>query len=104
MKIGFLASHNGSNMQAIIDGCKSGSLQAWPAVVVSNNSSSSALLCEKTQGIPKLHLSGITHPDPEVLDRAILNVMLEHGVDMIVLTGYMKKIGLRTFNEFQDVF
>lgn len=43
MNIGFLASHNGSNMQAIIDACKSGLLKATPAVVISNNSGSWAL-------------------------------------------------------------
>jgi phosphoribosylglycinamide formyltransferase-1 len=40
MNIGFLASHNGSNMQAIIDTCKTGALQGSPAVVVSDNSRS----------------------------------------------------------------
>ncbi|MBW1848894.1 MAG: phosphoribosylglycinamide formyltransferase, partial [Deltaproteobacteria bacterium] len=44
MNIGFLVSHNGSNMQAIIDACKAGKLQATPAVVISNNGGSGALI------------------------------------------------------------
>ena len=36
MNVGFLASRNGSNMQAIIDACKSGLLEATRVVVISN--------------------------------------------------------------------
>jgi len=34
---GFLASHGGSSMQAIIDACKDGRLTAKPCVVTSND-------------------------------------------------------------------
>ncbi|MFH2012842.1 MAG: phosphoribosylglycinamide formyltransferase [Pseudomonadota bacterium] len=101
MKIGFLASHNGSNMQAIIDACKSGALQAFPAVVISNNSNSGALARAKREGIPYYHLSEKNHhDDPKELDQSILNVMLEHSVDIIVLAGYMKKLGTKTLSHF----
>ena len=40
LKLGFLASHTGSNMQAIIDACQVGTLAAEPRVVISNNSQS----------------------------------------------------------------
>jgi phosphoribosylglycinamide formyltransferase-1 len=101
MKIGFLASHNGSNMQAIIDACKSGALQATPAVVISNNGGSGALARAEREGIPHYHLSAKTHPDPESLDRAILDALLRHGVDIVVLAGYMKKLGPRTLTHFR---
>jgi len=100
MNIGFLASHNGSNMQAIVEACKSGALQASPAVVVSNNGDSGALARAKHEGIPCYHLSGKTHPDPEQLDQAILGAMLKHAVDVIVLAGYMKKLGPGTLSRF----
>lgn len=100
MQIGFLASHNGSNMQAIIDACKSGALQALPAVVISNNSGSGALLRAQQEGIPCYHLSGKTHPRFEELDQAMLDTMLKHAVDIVVLAGYMKKLGPRTLGHF----
>jgi phosphoribosylglycinamide formyltransferase-1 len=100
MNIGFLASHNGSNMQAIIDACNSGALQASPAVVISNNSNSGALARAKQEGIPHYHLSGNTHPDPKELDQAILEIMLDHAVDIIILAGYMKKLGPKTLSHF----
>ena len=87
-------------MQAIIDACKSGSLQASPAVVISNNSASRALARAKQEGIPWYHLSDETYPNPDDLDQAVLDAMLEHAVSVIVLAGYMKKLGPRTLSHF----
>ena len=101
MNIGFFASHNGSNMQAIIDACNSGILQANPTVVVGNNSKSGALERAKKEGIACYHISGKHYPDPKELDRVILNVMIEHLVDIIVLSGYMKKLGPKTLAHFK---
>ena len=100
MNIGFLASHNGSNMQAIIDACKAGKLQATPAVVISNNGGSGALIRAEQEEIPGYHLSSKTHPDPEKLDQAIVDLMLKYGADIIVLAGYMKKLGAKTLSRF----
>ncbi len=69
LKLGFLSSHGGSNMQAIIDACKSGKLKARPCVVISNNSDSGALERARNEGIPCCHLSSKTHPNAEELDK-----------------------------------
>lgn len=100
MNLGFLASHNGSNMQAIIDACKSGALQATPVVVVSNNGDSGALERARRESIPGYHLSSKTHPVSDQLDRAIVDAMLRHDVDIVILAGYMKKLGDRTLSRF----
>ncbi|MBD3284729.1 phosphoribosylglycinamide formyltransferase, partial [candidate division WOR-3 bacterium] len=102
MRLGFLASHNGTNMQAIIDACKQGRLDAESCVVISNNSKSGAIGRAKKEGIPYRHLSGKTHPDPEELDRAILAVLKSHDVDLVILAGYMKKIGPATLDAFNN--
>jgi len=102
MNIGFLASHNGTNMQAIIDACRIGALKASPKVVISNNSDSGALSRAKQEGIPRYHFSSETHPDPDKLDLAILGTMLDHGVDVIILAGYMRKLGPRTLSRFSN--
>jgi phosphoribosylglycinamide formyltransferase 1 len=57
LKLGFLASHGGSNMQAIIDAAASGKLQAEPRLVISNNSRSGAMERAARAGIPARHLS-----------------------------------------------
>ena len=100
MKLGFLASHNGSNMQAIIEACKTDALCAQPVVIISNNADSGALAKAKQENIPHYHLSSATHPSPEQLDQAILDALLKHDVDIVILAGYMKKLGDLTLNHY----
>jgi phosphoribosylglycinamide formyltransferase-1 len=101
LNLGILASHGGSNLQAIIDACKAGSLLGEPRVVLSNNSHSGALERAQREGIPAYHLSGHTHPDPTALDQAILEALQRHEVEVVCLAGYMKKLGARTLQAYQ---
>jgi phosphoribosylglycinamide formyltransferase-1 len=101
MNLGFLASHRGSNMQAVIDACKIGRLRAKPGVVISNNSGSEALARAKQEKIPFYHLSAKTHPLADQLDRAILKTLLQHKVELLILAGYMKKIGPKTLDQYR---
>lgn len=95
LRLGFLASHGGTNLQAILDAIASGELPAEPRVVISNNSAATALDRARALNIAALHLSGASHPAAEDLDAAILAALREHGVNVVVLAGYMKKIGPR---------
>ena len=100
LRLGIIASHGGSNMQAIIDASKSRKLNAVPCVVISNNGDSFALKRARDEGVPAYHLSGRTHPEPQTLDEAILQALVAHNVDIVVLAGYMKKLGPRTMRHF----
>lgn len=101
INIGFLASHGGSNMQAIINAIKDGKLDARACAVISNNSSSMALQRAISEGIPAYHVSLKTMGSQEVLDNEIIRLFSEHKVDTVVLAGYMKMLGeivLESFN------
>lgn len=100
LRLGFLASHGGTNLQAILDAVAAGRLPAEPRVVISNNSTATALQRARALGIAGLHLSGQSHPDPEALDAAILAALREHVVNLVVLAGYMKKIGPRVLSAY----
>ena len=100
LHLGFLASHGGSNMQAIIDACKSGRLDANSCVVISNNSNSMALQRAKNEGIPHYQISVLTHPGPQE-DEEILRVLRHHGVDTVILAGYMKRLGPVTLRAYR---
>lgn len=100
MRLGLLASHRGTNLQAIIDACASGRLDAEPAVVISNNSGSGAAERARRHDIPFRHLSARTHATAAALDRAILETLEKHGVELVVLVGYMKKLGPQTLTRF----
>jgi phosphoribosylglycinamide formyltransferase-1 len=100
LQLGFLASHGGSNMQAILDACKTGRLNASPCVVISNNSESMALQRAKNEGIPHYHISSVTHPGLRE-DQEILQVLRRHSVDTVVLAGYMKMLGPATLRAYR---
>jgi phosphoribosylglycinamide formyltransferase-1 len=99
--IGALASHEGTTLQAILDACADGSLAARVVAVVSNNSDSGALRRARAAGAEALHLSSKTHPDPEVLDGAITSALVERGVEVVMLAGYMKKLGSQLLSRYQ---
>ncbi len=101
LRLGFLASHGGSNMQAIIDAWKEGRLHVEPAVVISNNSGSGAMERARREGIPAVHLSGATHPNPSDLDSAITRALEEHDVNLVILAGYMKLLGPQTLARYR---
>jgi phosphoribosylglycinamide formyltransferase 1 len=93
LKIGALASHEGTTLQAILDACAQGTLAAEVVAVVSNNSDSGALRRAHAAGAKTYHLSSKTHPDAAALDAAITAALLEQQVEVVMLAGYMKKLG-----------
>ena len=93
MRIGVLASHEGSVLQAMLDACADARIAARIVLVVSNNSDSGALRRAREAGIAARHLSSATHPDPLALDRAIVDALDATSVDLVVLAGYMKRLG-----------
>ena len=70
--------------------------------MISNNSGSGALARARKYGIPAAHLSSKTCATPEALDEAILNTLHEHQVELLVLAGYMKKIGPKTLAAYDN--
>lgn len=82
-KLGILISGGGTNLQAIIDACQSGDLDAEVAVVISNVADAYGLERARQAGIDHLHLTD---------DEEILNALLDHEVDLVILAGYLKLI------------
>ena len=97
-----MASHGGTNLQAIMDACSSGIIYGEVSVVISNNSNSYALERARKVGIEAIHLSSHTHSGPEQLDMAISDVMIKHKVDLVILAGYMKRLGKCILESFPN--
>jgi len=96
MNIAFFASHNGSSAHAITDACFSGDLIASPVFLLSNNKKSNALKWSEDKGLKISCLNGITHPNPDDLDKAIAGKLELYQINIICLSGYMKLLGPRT--------
>ena len=100
IRIGILASHAGTTAQAVIDACHEGTIAATVAVIISNNADSQALDRARTHGIPAVHLSRAVHPDPDDLDQAITGTLTANDVDLVLLAGYMRKVGPSTLRRY----
>ena len=90
MNIAVFASHGGSDLQAIMDGCKNNKINAKVVVVISNNRDSMALERAKNENIPAYHMSAKKFGSEEMLAQEILSVLFKYAVDMIYLAVYMR--------------
>lgn len=100
MRLAFLASHGGSAARGLVGAIRSGELQAEAVALASNNSQSPALAWAREAGLKTAHLSAAKYPDPDDLDRAIRDFLVESGADTLVLSGYMKELGPQTLAAF----
>ncbi len=92
LKIGLLASGNGSNLQAIIDRSEQGLLDARVVCVVTNRADAFALERARRHGIPAIHLSHRDFSSREEYDASLVKLLREHGVQLVVLAGFMRII------------
>ncbi len=81
--IGVLVSGNGTNLQALIDA-------GLPvAAVGSNRRDAYALVRARASGIPTATFSLDCHANREERDLVLATWLEEHGVELVVLAGYM---------------
>lgn len=66
------------------------------------NRSARALQRADAAGSPRYYLNANTHPKTEQLDWVMQKVLQEHQVDLVVLTGYLKRVGPMTLSAFRD--
>lgn len=81
--IGVLVSGSGSNLQALLDACLP------VACVAANRKDAYALLRARAAGVPAAAFSLDCHPEREERDLLMATWLEEHGVELVVLAGYM---------------
>ena len=92
LRIGVLASGGGTNLQAIIDRCLDGSLDAEIAVVICNNPGAGALDRAAKAGIATLVINHRDYSEREAFDQAVVAALKDVGVELVVLAGFMRII------------
>lgn len=100
-KIGFMASHGGSGMRAVIEALSTHK-KFQPVVFIGNNPNAGAFEIARSYSVPEFTLNAKTHPDPEQLDITICKTLQAHQVDLLLLSGYMKKMGPHTLAGFKN--
>lgn len=89
-RIVVLVSGNGSNLQAILDACRSGALRAEVAAVVSNKDDVFALRRAADEGVPAVHVGLQANESREEYDARLADVVAGFGPDLVVLAGWMR--------------
>lgn len=92
LKIGVLISGSGTNLQALIDRIADGSLNATIELVVSSRPSAYGLKRAEEAGIQTLTLSKEIYADPIAADEVIAHELLAHGVEYVIMAGYMRMV------------
>lgn len=101
LRVAFLASYRGSSARAITEAARAGRLDVTPVLLVHNNADAEARTWAAEAGLRVERLSGVTHPDAAELDTAIRDLLLEERVELVVLSGYMKRLGPATIAAFR---
>ncbi len=102
LRIAVFASHGGSNLQALIDGCNSGQIKGEIVVVFSNNRKAYALERAQNDNIETLVLTDRDFDSEETYTRELLKQLADRGVELICLAGYMKRIPTEVIRTYHD--
>ncbi len=90
LKVGILISGRGSNMAALIAAAQAADYPAEIACVVSNRADAAGLKTAAAAGIPTVTISHRDYPDRENFDRDVSAALDKHGVELVVLAGFMR--------------
>jgi phosphoribosylglycinamide formyltransferase-1 len=90
LKLGVLISGSGTNLQAIIDAILRGDLEAEIRLVISNRADAQGLERARRHGIETRVIEHRKFPTREDFDRALLDALGEHAVELVVLAGFMR--------------
>lgn len=101
LDIGFLASHGGTSMRAIVAAMASGELPARARIVICNNADAPALSFAKEQHIAFRHISAKTEGGEHAADAAICGALAASGAEWVVMSGYLRKLGPQTLKRYR---
>lgn len=103
LKIVVMVSGGGTNLQAIIDGVKDGTISNTEiAGVISNNKNAYALLRAQESGIPNVCVSPKDFASREKFNEALLETVDGFAPDLIVLAGFLVVIPPAMTEKYQN--
>lgn len=103
LRIGVLVSGGGTNLQAIIDALKAGTItNASIEIVISNNPNAYALERAKNNGINAECISPKNFATREEFNDALINKLDECNLDLIVLAGCMVVLPAKLIEKYRN--
>jgi phosphoribosylglycinamide formyltransferase-1 len=104
VNLGVFASGGGTNLQAIMDNCEAGRVDARVAVVISDQEDAGALQRARDHDIPWEHVPIGRDRAEQFLeaDERHAEILQAHQVDLVVLAGYMRRIGPAVLEAYRN--
>lgn len=102
IQLGVLASGSGTNFEAIAQAIANRELHAQIQVVIYNNPGAKVAARAERWGIPAVFLNHRDFASREALDGAIVNTLRQHGVDWVIMAGWMRIVTSVLIDAFPD--
>lgn len=98
--LGILASGRGSNAQAIMDAIRRGEVDATVGIIISDNPAAPVLARAAEYGVPARCIERAGFATREAFEKAVADELAAHGVELVVLAGFMRLLSPYFINRF----
>ena len=103
INIAVLISGGGTNLQALIDSEKNGTLKSGKiSLVVSNRENAYGLKRAEDNHIPSYFLDPDLYENSDDYENALLELLAKYHIDLIILAGFLRVLGPRLIATYKD--
>lgn len=99
MRIGVLASGRGSNFTAVCESIERGDIDADVVVLVCNKPGAGVIEAARVRGIETVVIES-AGKSPGEFDRKVVEILKLRGVELVLLTGFMRIVGKTILDAF----
>ena len=102
LKIGVLASGNGTNLQELINLSEKGELDIDIKVLITNKDDAGCIKRAESVKIPHKIIRGKDFLEKELFELEIINTLIYYDVELVVMAGWMKIVTPFFINKFKN--
>ena len=102
LRIVVLASGGGSNLQAIIDACAAGDIEAKVVGVATDNPSAFAIQRAANHQIDTAVVTPLDNESRSSFDSRLATTISQWRPDLVVLAGFMRLLGPHFIREYKN--
>ena len=101
LKIGVLASGNGTNFQELINLSEKGELDIEIKVLITNKDDAGCIKRAQSVKIPHKVIKGKDFLEKELFELEIINTLINYDVELVVMAGWMKIVSSLFINKLK---
>ncbi|BAY09043.1 phosphoribosylglycinamide formyltransferase [Calothrix sp. NIES-2098] len=102
LKLGVLASGNGSNFEAVAQAIETGELNAQIEVLIYNNPEAKAAVRAANRGVEAVLLNHRDYKSRDRFDAQLVQTLRQYDVEWVILAGWMRLLTPVLIDAFSD--